>query len=438
MKSQVVNTPENKRSSAAKAVSAKQNNGGATFQFVDNRTEAVAQRKIQTLANNSLRFQHPVQMMRQSPALAQPSLQLKGREGNANVSIETGTAQTGGQAAQVVQLTNKKAKNKRRHQRAEKEKQRVAAIDRLERGGPSDYSHMDPMVAQNLQAIDAQQPRKSAARKNIDGRAARLKEAAPPSVLEVGAGEGRFSKAFAGKFGRNYMATDIAAQEGPNGFLRASKKAGVRTQFGVDANQIGGSFKKGSLNHIVGANPFGMKGVGGASYGLSRENPQGVGKNKWLPDQRFLSSARPLLKPGGSVELYGRSNMLREAAVARVPKTGKGGTRTQAEQARVGAAKAKFKGENANPYLTISPQDLHAIAKATKYKVRVKRAKQPGNIGKGGNPDTRDKDIHRAEKGLKPFNTRFSFRPEEDGYDSDNDGPRVTYSDGRASDWEDD
>lgn len=46
-------TKENKSQSGAKAVSQKQSNAVSTFQFVDNRPEAVAQRKLQEMANNS-------------------------------------------------------------------------------------------------------------------------------------------------------------------------------------------------------------------------------------------------------------------------------------------------------------------------------------------------------------------------------------------------
>ncbi|MEE4000429.1 hypothetical protein V1T75_08760 [Tenacibaculum sp. FZY0031] len=265
---------------------------------------------------------------------------------------------------------------------------------------------------------------------------AREKRFAPPSVIETGAGEGRFSKSFRKKFGKNYVATDIANEEGPNGFLSFSKKIGVQTKFGVNANEISEKFHKGTIDRIVGANPFGVKGVGGASYGLSKENPGGSGKQRYLPDNRFLKSAKPLLRPGGSVELYGRSNMLRDAAVANIPSTGKKGRRTKEEVQQVLKAKEKYEGSNANPYLTIAPDELHDLAKSTGYKVRVKRAKQPRNVLKGGNPDTIDGDEERAEKGLKPFNTRFSFIPEEDGYESDTDDPRIIYSDGEASDWE--
>ena len=46
-------TQENKSQSVAKAVSQKQSSGESTFRFVDNRPEAIAQRKLEEMANNS-------------------------------------------------------------------------------------------------------------------------------------------------------------------------------------------------------------------------------------------------------------------------------------------------------------------------------------------------------------------------------------------------
>lgn len=48
-------TQENKNQSVANEVSQKQSSGESVFQFVDNRPEAVAQRKLQRMANNSQR-----------------------------------------------------------------------------------------------------------------------------------------------------------------------------------------------------------------------------------------------------------------------------------------------------------------------------------------------------------------------------------------------
>ncbi|WP_374568080.1 class I SAM-dependent methyltransferase [Ideonella sp.] len=336
----------------------------------------------------------------------------------------------------VAQLNGKRRRAKQKNKEKAQEARREAAIDRLNRGSPQTYSHLDPEVAANLNALDRMQPRKTAARRNIDSRETRLSEANLPSAVEVGAGEGRFSSAFSGKFGEDYEATDIASEKGPHGFLGVARKAGLRTKFGVNANELGEHYPQGSLDHVVGANPFGVKGLGGASYGLKVQNPGGTGKKKYLPDDRFLKTAKPLLKPGGSVELYGRSNVIRDAKLAKHPTKGlKGDAARQAEQTRA-AISHKYPGENANPYLAIDPDELHTLAKETGYKATVKRAKQPPNIGKGGNPDTKSGDKERADEGLKPFTTRFTFTPEEEGYESDEDDPRVTYLSDDESDWE--
>ncbi|MEM9276790.1 MAG: hypothetical protein AAGA80_28205, partial [Cyanobacteria bacterium P01_F01_bin.143] len=46
-------TQENKSQSVANAISQKKGSGESTFKFVDNRPEAIAQRKLQEMANNS-------------------------------------------------------------------------------------------------------------------------------------------------------------------------------------------------------------------------------------------------------------------------------------------------------------------------------------------------------------------------------------------------
>jgi len=53
MNTHVEKTKENKRQSVANAVTQKQGGGEPTFQFVDNRPEAITQRKLQEMANNS-------------------------------------------------------------------------------------------------------------------------------------------------------------------------------------------------------------------------------------------------------------------------------------------------------------------------------------------------------------------------------------------------
>lgn len=353
--------------------------------------------------------------------------------------------QTRGETAQAVftshgvaQLDGKRRRNKARHKAQAQEARRSAAVDRRNQGMPS--THPDPVVAASLDKLDQLQPRKSAARKNIERREQRLanyRQAGRPSVVEAGAGEGRFSSAFAAKYGDNYAATDIASTAGPNGFLSIAKQQGLQSRFSVNANALGSHFSPGSLDHVVGANPFGVKGVGGASYGLKEENPGGTGKAKWRTDPRFLSSAKPLLKPGGSVEMYGRSNVIRDQKLSRLPMDKLRGEEARKMTARREKVKAKYPGENANPYMAVSPDELQALAKQTGYRVKVKRAKQPRNTVRGGNPDTRSGDSERRDTGLKPFNTHFSFTPQEQGYESDEDDPRVEYLSDPESDWED-
>ena len=59
---------ENKSQSVANDVSQKQSGSESTFQFVDNRPEAVAQRKLQEMANNSPQAKQAAQL--QSISLA--------------------------------------------------------------------------------------------------------------------------------------------------------------------------------------------------------------------------------------------------------------------------------------------------------------------------------------------------------------------------------
>lgn len=72
-----------------------------------------------------------------------------------------------------------------------------------------------------------------------------------------------------------------------------------------------------------------------------------------------------------------------------------------------------------------------------------KRAKQPRKVGKGGNPDTLEKDKEaphkgdRAKNGLQPYNTRISFILDKD-FQSDDEHPRLTADSDEASDWEGD
>jgi hypothetical protein len=55
-------TQENKNQTVSVADSQKQSEGSSTFQFVDNRPEAIAQRKLQEMANNSLQVKQAAQL----------------------------------------------------------------------------------------------------------------------------------------------------------------------------------------------------------------------------------------------------------------------------------------------------------------------------------------------------------------------------------------
>jgi hypothetical protein len=74
-------TQEKTSQSAANAGSRKQGGQASTFQFVDNRPEAVAQRKLQDMANNSPQLKQVAQMQavaNKFTSQQQPVLQLAG------------------------------------------------------------------------------------------------------------------------------------------------------------------------------------------------------------------------------------------------------------------------------------------------------------------------------------------------------------------------
>lgn len=55
-------TENNKSHAVANAVSQKQNGGESSFQFADNRPEAIAQRKLQEMANNTQKAKETTQL----------------------------------------------------------------------------------------------------------------------------------------------------------------------------------------------------------------------------------------------------------------------------------------------------------------------------------------------------------------------------------------
>jgi len=62
MKTHADKTQENKSQSVANEDSQKQSGSESAFRFVDNRPEAVAQRKLQDIANNSLQAKKAAQL----------------------------------------------------------------------------------------------------------------------------------------------------------------------------------------------------------------------------------------------------------------------------------------------------------------------------------------------------------------------------------------
>ena len=62
MYAQVEKPKENKRRAVANSVAQKRSSGEPTFQFVDNLPEAIAQRKLQEMANNTPQAKHSDQL----------------------------------------------------------------------------------------------------------------------------------------------------------------------------------------------------------------------------------------------------------------------------------------------------------------------------------------------------------------------------------------
>lgn len=85
-------TQENKSQSVTNVISQKQRRGGSTFRFVDNRPEAIAQRKLQEMANNSSQAKRAAQLqaMADNYSAHQQPIQMnkkkKGKEETISVS----------------------------------------------------------------------------------------------------------------------------------------------------------------------------------------------------------------------------------------------------------------------------------------------------------------------------------------------------------------
>jgi len=164
------------------------------------------------------------------------------------------------------------------------------------------------------------------------------------------------------------------------------------------------------------------------------------------PDPRFLRRAAKVLPSRGKVDIYGRTNTLRDHFRAQLPERPTKSQVPDKAQRRAAAKKRtallseinrKYPETNENPYLNINPEQLQQLAKQTGYKGRVKRAKQPSRTVPGGDPDTRRRAGNTRSHGLQPFTTRFTFT-RAPGWRSRPGSPRVSYASSEASDWEED
>jgi hypothetical protein len=269
------------------------------------------------------------------------------------------------------------------------------------------------------------------------------------NILEVGAGEGDYSRAYEEKYaGRRdrYVASDVADSPGPrgdHGFLKIAEQQGVETRYGIDANRLEDTAREGSLKSVVATNPYGggqyMPGVG---FGLMKYTKAGTDTEKPERDvdDRFINSALKTLKPGGQIDMYGRSNALfkqfdetlaeddpRRRLLKPIDEE-----RRQKKKSKTENAKNDDSEESddeapererleqlrvTNPYLNISPGQLKGLAEKTKTHISVSSAKPPrvARIG-GGAPDTPQRG------GLGDYNTKFTITPSQD-----EDGSGVSY-----------
>jgi hypothetical protein len=212
---------------------------------------------------------------------------------------------------------------------------------------------------------------------------------------------------------RTYVATDIAKQGGQGGFLKEARNKGIPVRGGVNANELHRQLRPRSVREVVGANAFGGN-QPGASYGLarfSRTTPDGKAidlKSREF-DPRLLQSAHKVLKPGGKVRLFGRSNILRQRTLEKFGKAKKNrpimdltsGQKKEAESRGYVTKSVK----KPNPYLDATPEMLEQ-ASHLGYAVHVKPIKQDPKV------TFKRPDTHPGEEGipLGEFNTQFVFR----------------------------
>lgn len=177
----------------------------------------------------------------------------------------------------------------------------------------------------------------------------------------------------------DYTATDIAAQDEKGRFLKDAAP-GIHTRGGVDANALENSFDPESLDAVVGANPFGDWDNPGHSWGLRQTTQPGQRNEDMAPDTRFFQSARKVLKPGGKVRLFGRSDILGQKATP-------------------------------SPYVATTTDELKEAARGG-FDVHVRHVRQDPRR-KFERPDTQDRD--KGRKDLGEFNSEFVFRKRKGG-----------------------
>ncbi|WP_081670895.1 DUF4157 domain-containing protein [Sporocytophaga myxococcoides] len=98
---------ENKNRSVSNFVSQRQSRSNSNFQFVDNRPEAVAQRKLQDMVNNSQQAKQAAQlqtMVDNSTALRQPPIQKKGNNTGLPDNLKSGIENLSGYSMDDVNV----------------------------------------------------------------------------------------------------------------------------------------------------------------------------------------------------------------------------------------------------------------------------------------------------------------------------------------------
>jgi hypothetical protein len=100
-------TPENKSKSVTNTVSQKQSSGKSIFQFVDNRPESIAQRKLQEMANNSPQVKQAAQlqsMLNNYSAQQQPIIQKKENNTGLPDNLKSGMENLSGMSLDDVKV----------------------------------------------------------------------------------------------------------------------------------------------------------------------------------------------------------------------------------------------------------------------------------------------------------------------------------------------